>query len=159
MYITAYNSDPFSDETIQLGEELTMLLADERSERWKELITSIDMTHNSKKAWATIKRLDSEKHTQTRVAAVTPNQVANQLLQNGKPLNKEKGHHKKLKCQMEQAISDNCTEFDMFTLPELKTALTFVNTGKASGLDGITTEMIQHFGPKYKPWVLNLFNN
>ena len=108
MYITAYNSDPFSDETIQLGEELTMLLADERSERWKELITSIDMTHNSKKAWATIKRLDSEKHAQTRVAAVTPDQVANQLLQNGKPLNKEKGQQKKLKCQMEQAISDSC---------------------------------------------------
>ena len=90
MYITAYNSDLFSDETIQLGEELTMLLADERSERWKELITSIDMTHNSKKAWATIKRLDSEMHTQTRVAAVALNQIPNKLLQNGKPINKEK---------------------------------------------------------------------
>jgi len=159
MYITAYNSDPFSDETIQLGEELTMLLADERSERWKELITSIDMTHNSKKAWATIKRLDSEKYAQTRVAAVTPDQVANQLLQNGKPHNKEKGQQKKLKCQMEQAISDSCEQFEKFTPQELKKALTLMKTGKAPGLDGITTEMIQHFGPKTMSWVLNLFNN
>ncbi|GFR84583.1 RNA-directed DNA polymerase from mobile element jockey-like [Elysia marginata] len=89
-----YNVDPLSEETIQLGEDLTTLLADERSERWKELITSVDMTHNSKKAWATIKRLNSEKNAQTRVAAVTPNQVANQLLQNGKPAIKEKGHKK-----------------------------------------------------------------
>ena len=34
-----------------------------------------------------------------------------------------------------------------------------MKTGKASGLDGITTEMIQHFGPKTMSWVLNLFNN
>ncbi|GFR81085.1 RNA-directed DNA polymerase from mobile element jockey-like [Elysia marginata] len=101
LYIAAYNVDPFSEETIQLGEDLTTLLADDRSERWKELITSVDMTHNSKKAWATIKRLNSEKNVQTRVAAVTPNQVANQLLQNGKPANKEKGHKKRLKGEME----------------------------------------------------------
>ena len=105
LYMPAYNLDPFSDETIQLGDELTTLMSDERSERWKELITSVGMTRNSKKAWATIKRLDSESHTQTRVATVTPNQVANQLLQNGKPLNKEKGHHKKLRRQMEQAMT------------------------------------------------------
>ena len=91
MFITAYNLDPFSDDTIQLGDELTTLMTDERSEKWKELITSVDMTRNSKNAWATIKRLDSESHTQTRVAAVTPNQVAKQLMQNGKPLNKENG--------------------------------------------------------------------
>ena len=97
-YTKSYNTDPFSDETLQLGEELTMLLADGRSERWKELVTSTDMTHNSKKAWATIKKLNSEKHTITRVAAVSPNQVANQLLQNGKPPNKEKGHKKRLIC-------------------------------------------------------------
>ena len=82
------------------------------------------MTHNSKKAWATIKRLDSEKHTQTRVAAVTPNKVANQLLQNGKPLDMEK----KLKCQMEQAICDSCEQFEKFTPQELKKALTLMKT-------------------------------
>ncbi|GFR95234.1 RNA-directed DNA polymerase from mobile element jockey-like [Elysia marginata] len=159
MSIAAYNMDPFSKETIQLGEDLTTLLADERSERWKELITSVDITHNSKKAWATIKRLNSEKNVQTRVAAVTPNQVANQLLQNGKPANKEKGHKKRLKGEMEQAMRDSSDQFEKFTPDELNTAMMLMKTGKAAGLDGITTEMIQHFGPKTMSWVLNLFNN
>ena len=48
-----------------------------------------------KKAWATIKRLNYDKHTQSRIAAVTPNQVVNQLLLNRKPTNQEKGHQKR----------------------------------------------------------------
>ena len=158
MYIDAYNKDPFSDEIIQLGEDLILLLASERSERWKELITSTDMTHNSKKAWKIIKKLNSEKCTQARVAAVTPNQVANQLLQNGKPPNKEKGHQKRLKTKMDQAIVGCDDQFEEFSLSELRSALTFMKTGKASGLDGITTGMIQHFGLTSMSWILNLFN-
>ncbi|GFR60473.1 RNA-directed DNA polymerase from mobile element jockey-like [Elysia marginata] len=156
---TALQTKPVFEETIQLGEDLTTLLANERSERWKELITSVDMTYNSKKAWATIKRLNSEKNVQTRVAAVTPNQVANQLLQNGKPANKEKGHKKRLKGEMEQAMRDSSDQFEKFTPDELNTAMILMKTGKAAGLDGITTEMIQPFGPKTMSLVLNLFNN
>ena len=126
----AYNIDPFSDETLQLGEELTTLLTDERSERWKELITSTDMTHNSKKAWATIKKLNSEKHTLTRVAAVTPNQVANQLLQNGKPPTKEKGHKRRLKCQMDQVLAECDDQFDNFSLTELEKCPNVHESGK-----------------------------
>ena len=33
-----------------------------------------------------------------------------------------------------------------------------MKVGKASGLDGITTEMIKHFGSKTKSWVLDLYN-
>ncbi|GFS25435.1 RNA-directed DNA polymerase from mobile element jockey-like [Elysia marginata] len=93
------------------------------------------MTHNSKKAWATIKRLNSEKNAQTRVAAVTPNQVANQLLQNGKPANKEKGHKKRLKGEMEQAMRDSSDQFEKFTPDELNTAIMLMKTGKAAGLE------------------------
>ena len=53
-YIKAYNDDPFAEETVQLGDALTSSLATERSKRWKEMIESTDMTHNSKKAWTTI---------------------------------------------------------------------------------------------------------
>ena len=158
LYIASYNNDPFSEETVQLGEELSKLLADERSERWKEVVTSIDMTHNSKKAWATIKRLNSEKPPQSRIAAVTPNQVANQLLLNGKPQNKIRGHNKTLKRQMQQVVKESDHKFDKFTDEELNKALHLLKPGKACGLDGITTEMINHFGTKTKSWVLELFN-
>ena len=30
--------------------------------------------------------------------------------------------------------------------------------GKAAGIDGITTEMIQHFGPITKKWIVTLLN-
>ena len=157
-YIKAYSRDPFCDETIQLGEELVILLADERSERWRELITSVDMTHNSKKAWSTIKKINSEKRTQTRIAAVTPDEVANQLLQNGKSSTNEKGYRKRMKTETDEALAECDVQFEEFTLPELNSALTFMKTGKACGLDGITTEEILHFGTKSKAWILQLFN-
>ena len=55
------------------------------------MICNTDMTKNSKKAWTTIKKLNTEPNVQTRVAAVTPNEVANQLLLNGKPTHRQRG--------------------------------------------------------------------
>ena len=59
------------------------------------MITNIDLTRNSKKAWKTIKGLNTKQTPTARTAAVTPNSVANQLLLNGKPYNKELGYLKK----------------------------------------------------------------
>ena len=87
-YTEAYDCDPFAEDTIQLGEDLLSAISKGRLDRWIELICNTDMTHNSKKAWSTLKKINTEKNGQTRVAAVTPNQVANQLLRNGKPQNK-----------------------------------------------------------------------
>lgn len=157
-YTEAFNRDPLSEDTVQLGEELVILLAEERSERWKELITSVDMTQNSKKAWSTIKKINSEKRTPSRIAAVTPDEVANQLLLNGKPSNKEKGYQKRIKAETAEVLAECDDQFDEFTLHELESALSFMKTGKACGLDGITTEEILHFGLKSKCWILNLFN-
>lgn len=55
------------------------------------------MTHNSKQAWKTIRKLNTEKNTNISVAAVTPDKVAHQPLLNGKPKNKERGHKKNMK--------------------------------------------------------------
>ena len=83
-YTQAYKDDPFSENTMELGEDLLSSLCQERCERWHETIENIDMTHNSKKAWSTIKKLNSEDRHSARIAAVTPNEVAHQLLVNGK---------------------------------------------------------------------------
>ena len=115
------------------------------------------MTHNSKKAWTTIKKLNSEKKPQ-RVAAVTPNEVANQLILNGKPTYKERGQQKKLKHEMDLALQASEEQFEPFTIEEFDEALSHLKPGKAAGIDGITTEMIQHFGPTTKKWILTLMN-
>ncbi|KAK3884788.1 hypothetical protein Pcinc_010974 [Petrolisthes cinctipes] len=158
-YIQAFNEDPFAEDTLQLGEDLLDSISSERKERWQEVIPNIDLTHSSKKAWTTIKRLNSEKGLQPRVAAITPNQVAHQLLLNGKPLNKEKGQQMRLKQDMSRAMQDCSENFELFTLEDLNTAIIHLKHGKASGKDGITAEMITHFGERAKAWLLSMLNN
>ena len=62
-YTTAYNEDPFSQNTVELGEALTTSMVADRNERWKELIsgTNLPRNSNSEKAWATISKLNAEK--------------------------------------------------------------------------------------------------
>ena len=158
-YVQAFETHPFDEETIRLGDTLMASIAVEKSERWHELISTTNMTHNSKKAWATIKKLNTERNVQTRVAAVTPNNVANQLIKNGKPAHKERDNLKHIKNQMKIITMENENQIDPFSIEELEEALEHAKPGKASGLDGITTEMIQQFGPLARSWVLNLFNN
>ena len=64
------------------------------------MIESTELRHNSKKACATIKKLNTVNQPQSHIAAVTPNQVAHQLLLNGKPKAKLR-HHKKIKIPCE----------------------------------------------------------
>ena len=105
------------------------------------------------------KKLGTDKSsTETRVAAVTPNQVAHQLLLNGKPNNQDKGHLKKVKREMVQTMKESDNHLDPFSLEELQEAMEHLKLGKAAGLDGISTEIIKHFGPKTQQWILDLFN-
>ena len=134
-------------------------MAKEREERWRELIENTDMTLNSKKAWKTIGKINTEKKTNPRVAAVTPNQVANQLILNGKPQHKEKGKRKQIKREMDDILQQCGDSFEPFSLKELEEAIKQLKVGKAAGLDGITAEMILHFGKATRDWILSMVNN
>ena len=159
-YTSAYNDDPFNEETIRLGETLMSTIATEKSERWKQMICTTNLTHNSKKAWATIKKLNTETNPQTRVAAVTPNEVANQLILNGKTSHKKRGLLKERKLEMRSILEgSNDHNVEPYNIEELEAAMKFLKPGKAAGLDDITTEIIQHFGTETKSWILTLFNN
>ena len=129
-----------------------------RQERWQEMICNTNLTQNSKKAWTTISKLNTERNKQERVAAVTPNQVANQLILNGKPQHKERGRRKAMRREMDGIAQTSEDKLDPFTTKDLEEALGLLKTGKAAGLDGITTELIQHFGSKAKAWTLALIN-
>ena len=52
--------------------------------RWEEVITSTNMTHNSRKAWKTIRKLSNDPTTSNPPYLVSANQVAHQLLVNGR---------------------------------------------------------------------------
>jgi len=62
-YQQAYENDPFAENTIKIGETLLNHISIEKRDRWQELITGIDMTHNSKQAWKTTEKLNSKSNT------------------------------------------------------------------------------------------------
>ena len=111
------------------------------------------MTHSSKKAWTMIKKLSGDPTTAEQHHNVTPDQIAHQLLLNGKPPTKQ--HKTKFQCRCE-------VETTSFTQPfsqqELEAAIKKMLPGKAAGLDDICTEQIVHFGPVAHSWLLQLFN-
>ena len=49
-YQKQYSRNPFDEETLETGDRLTDMMTKERKEKWEELITSTDLTHNSPKA-------------------------------------------------------------------------------------------------------------
>ena len=58
-------------------------MKDEKKKSWEEVITSTDLTHNSRRAWQTIRKLSNDPTTPNPPCLVHANQVAHQLLING----------------------------------------------------------------------------
>ena len=78
-----YSIDPFGETTIDTGNTLIDTMKDEKKKSWKEVITSTDLTHNSRRAWQTIRKLSNDPTTPNLPCVVNANQVAHQLLING----------------------------------------------------------------------------
>ncbi len=157
-YIELFNSDPFNEETINMGNQLMSSIGEERQKRWQEMIEETDFTHNSKKAWSTINKLSSVNAPPQRIAAVTPNQVARQLTQNGKPATKGSLSTKAVKAETKRLLSEGEQTLEPFTMEELQEAISSLKANKAAGLDSIPNEMLKHLGQKAKEWLLQLFN-
>lgn len=67
--------------------------------------------------------------------------------------------HLLMKEDMRRVICSSDKTFVPFTIIEkLKSALKTIKPGKASGLDGISPEMAQHFGPETREWLLAVCN-
>ena len=58
-------------------------MKDEKKKSWEEVITSTDLTHNSRRARQTIRMLSNYPTTPNPPCLVNANQVAHQLLING----------------------------------------------------------------------------
>ena len=89
-YHRAYHEDPFSSTPMEHGEILLNTVRDDRRQVWKELIENTNMTNNSRKAWATIRRLGEDNTTPPTPTTVTANSVAAQLVANGRCQNRRR---------------------------------------------------------------------
>ena len=73
-----YASDPFDNGTIETGNALMNNMKEEKKKRWDEVITSTNMTHNSRKAWKIIKNLSNDPTSPIAPCLESVNQVAHQ---------------------------------------------------------------------------------
>ena len=151
-YIQLYEQEPFSADTITAGNELAQALTVEQRKMWQALIENTDMTHNSKKAWPLIKKLSNDPRKADQHVNVTPNQVAHQLILNGKVPNRQR-QSKIKRCGKENHDFD-----DDFTIVELQNSLKHLKNRKAAGLDEILTEETNNVGPVTTQWVVSLLN-
>ena len=157
-YTRLYDEDPFSQRTTDQGEALLDILMGERRERWRNMIENIDMKHNSKKAWATIKKINTGGEPPKRIAAVTPNQVAHQLILNGKPAHKGNLQIKAQKKELSGILQNDEKTLDPFNTEELEKEIKNLKLGKAAGIDGIPNEFLKHLGPVATEWLLAFYN-
>lgn len=111
------------------------------------------MTKTRKKTWelTSIKKLNGDQTVQTFYINVTANQVASELLRNGKLNTRVKKRKNKRNKDIE------CHNFQNdFTMEELSNSLLEMKNGKAAEYDEITTEQIKHFRIKTRNWHLKL---
>jgi len=113
------------------GETLTKFLCEDRNDRWHKLIDNTDMTKNSKKAWRLIKKLNEDPVTHMNDINITANQVATQLLLNGK-YDKSGTINKKEKLIGDRENEQNSFQLD-FTIHKLNMSLKQMKNGKAQG--------------------------
>ena len=66
--------------TIDTGNALIDQMKDEEKKSWEEVITSTDLTHNSRRAWQITRKLSNDPTTANPPCLVNANQVAHQLL-------------------------------------------------------------------------------
>lgn len=84
---------------------------------------------------------------------VTPDQIAYQLLINGKTDTKPRA------CKIHRNLEGEALTINApFTIKDLNEAIHSLKNGKAAGVDDMCVEQIKHFGDKTKRWILQLVN-
>ena len=96
------------------------------------------MTHNSRKAWKTINKLSNDPTSSKPPCLVIANQVAHQLLVNGRGTMSSKPKRP--------------------VLPEYNKGVAALKNNKAAGRDDILVEQLKHLGPKAHKWLLTMLN-
>ncbi len=155
LYQQKFQSDPFDPETTEAGDKLSEDIAEAQRKKWQTMIESTDFTHSSKKAWKTISKLTKDYTQPQQQCQVTANQVAHQLLLNGKG----NTSHKPRRVKMPDQTDAESSFTDPFTMEELDKGIKTIKNGKAAGLDDMLCEQIKHFGIKARTWLLQMMNN
>ena len=129
-------------------------MTEEKRKIREEVITSTNMTHNSRKAWKTINKLSNDPTSSNPPCLVTDNQVAHQLLVNGRGT---------IPSKPKRPVLPPSTEGDTskvypFSEGEYNKGVAALKNNKAAGRDDILVEQLKHIGPKAHKWLLTMLN-
>ena len=105
-------------------------MKEENKKRWEEVITSIDLTHNSRKAWQTIKKLSNDPTSPNPPCLVKSHQVAHHLLVNGQGTMPTKP-----KCPVLPTVEGKPSLVSAFSEEEYRKGLATLKNNKAAGID------------------------
>ena len=148
-YREKYEDDPFEDNTITLREELMSTISEERRKAWQTVVESTAKTQHIQTAWSTIRNICDDKCEPKQHCNTTANQVAYQLILNGRVSNRQPKERLD-----RQRYPDDPGFTRAFTIAELDIGIRVLKNGKAPGLDDINTELIKQLGSKAREWLL-----
>ena len=153
-YKKQYSIDPVGETTIDTGNTLIDKMKDAKKKRWEEVITSTDLTHNSRKAWQTIKKLSNDPTTPIPPCLVNANQVAHQLLINGQGTMSTKQKRPILPHIQEGTP----TMAHPFSEEENKKGIAALKNNKTADRDDVLVEQLKHLGQKANKWLHTMLN-
>ena len=153
-YKQQYSSNPFDNRIMESGNLLLDKMTEEKRKIWEEVITSTNMTHNSRKAWKTINKLSNDPTSTNPPCLVTANQVAHQLLVNGRGTMPSKPKRPVLP----PATEGDTSKVYPFSEGEYNKGVAALKNNKAAGRDDILVEQLKHLGPKAHKWLLTMLN-
>ena len=139
---------------MESGNLLLDKMTEEKRKIWEEVITSTNMTHNSRKAWKTINKLSNDPTSSNPPCLVTANQVAHQLLVNGRGTMPSKPKRPVLP----SATEGDTSKVYPFSEGEYNKGVAALKNNKAAGRDDILVEQLKHLGPKAHKWLLTMLN-
>ena len=153
-YKTQYSNSPFDDGTMESGNALLDSMIEEKKRRWEEVITSTNMTHNSRRAWKTIRMLSNDPTSSSPPYLVNANQVAHQLLVNGRG-----NMPSKPKRPVIPETEAGTSMVSPFSEDEYRKGVATLKNNKAAGRDDVLVEQLKNLGPNAHNWLRAMLNN
>ena len=128
-------------------------MKEEKKKRWEEVITSTNMTHNSRKAFKIIKHLSNDSTSPIAPCLVNANQVAHQLLINSRGTMSNKPKRPVLSPTAEESM------VYQFSEEEYRRGIATLKNNKAAGIDYVLVEQLKNLGPKTHKCLLAMLIN
>ena len=149
-YKKQYMSNPFDSTIHDTGNELISMMAEDNKRRWEEMITSTDLTGNSRKTWQTIRTtLQLQNHfvwsLLTKIHTNCSSTAEERCQQSPSVLN----YPQLLKIPHWYSHSHE---------EEYKKGIAALKNKKAAGIDDVLVEQLTNLGPRAHRWLHSILN-